>query len=137
MIIDFLKRSAKVAGLCLFLCPKGRKTIMSNYNTSVSSPVRGRITRKDGLPFTAKVTFWINKTDPTAKKTWEVDLKGHTILEMLDEVKKIEKNYPTTHGIKCSLWKVNSGPNLFIDRIADMKKSRREWAIAQAAGGDR
>ena len=126
-----------MAGLCLFLCPKGRKTIMSNYNTSVSSPVRGKITRKDGKQFTAKVTFWINKTDPTAKKTWEVDLKRDTILELIDETLQIEKNYTTKHGIKCSLWKVNFGPNLFIDRIADIKKSRREWAIAQAAGGAR
>ncbi len=137
MIIDFLKRSAKVAGLCLFPCRKGRKTIMSNYNTSVSSPVRGNITRKDGKQFTAKVTFWINKTDPTAKKTWEVDLKKDTILELIHEVREIEKNYKAKHGIKCTVWKVNFGPNLFIDRIADMKKSRREWAVAQAAGGER
>lgn len=126
-----------MAGLCLFLCRKGRKTIMSNYNTSVSSPVRGRITRKDGQPFTAKVTFWINKKEQDAKKTWEVDLKGHTILEMIDEVKRIEKNYKAKYGIKCSLWKVNTGPNLFVDRIKDMKNDRREWAIAQAAGGAR
>ena len=137
MIIDFLKRSAKVAGLCLFLCPKGRKTIMSNYNTSVPSPVRGRITRRDGKPFTARVTFWINKKEQGEKKTWEVDLEGLTILEMIDRVRQIEKNYKAKYGIKCTVWRVNSGPSLFMDRIKDMQQSRREWAIAQAAGEQR
>ena len=117
MIIDFLKRSAKVAGLCLFPCPKGRK-----FYTM----------RNDNKKYFANVTFYLPNGE--GNKTWNVRVFARTQGGLMDEVLQVKKNYEAKHGKStCKTWKW-TGPDGFVRLMDQRKHQQKMWAQKQRVG---